>query len=68
VMYRQVMAEVAHARGWTVHLYDAKTVEAEAAGVLGERAHDVLHGPRSRLGPPWSQDHRVALASTIVNP
>jgi hypothetical protein len=34
--------------------------------VLGERTDDVLRGPRARLGPPWTKDHRVALAATIV--
>jgi len=66
VMYRQVLAELARDRGWEVHVFDAKDVEREAAGVLGERAHEVLHGPRARLGPPWTKDHRMALAATIV--
>ena len=26
IMYRQVLSELAHARGWDVHLYDAKDV------------------------------------------
>jgi hypothetical protein len=66
VMYCQVLAELARDRGWLVHLYDAKEVEAEAAGILGERTNEVLHGPRATLGPPWSKDHRMALAATIV--
>ncbi|MBI1354534.1 MAG: hypothetical protein GC160_09315 [Acidobacteria bacterium] len=66
VMYRQVLAECARARGWEVLFFDAKTVEREAARLLGERARAVLHGPRTALGPPWSKDHRVALAATIV--
>ena len=66
VMYRQVLAELARARGWDVHFYDAKDVEAEAAGILAERADEVLHGPRATLGPPWAKDHRMALAATIV--
>jgi hypothetical protein len=65
-MYRQVLADLAHARGWTVCLYNDREVEKEAVGFLGERADDVLLGPRARLGPPWSKDHRMALASTIV--
>jgi hypothetical protein len=65
VMYRQVLAELATARGWDVHRY-AKDVEAAAAAVLGERAHAVLHGPRRTLGPPWTKDHRTALAATVV--
>lgn len=66
VMYRQVLAELARARGWEVHVYDAKDVEGRAADVLGARAHDVLHGPRATLGPPWAKGHRMALAATIV--
>lgn len=66
VMYCKVLAGLAQGRNWTVHPYNAKTVEVKAAGLLGERAHEVLHGPRAALGPPWSKDHRVALAATIV--
>lgn len=67
IMYRQVLSELAQARGWDVHLYDAKQVIGQAVSVLGERADDVLHGPRERLGPPWTKDHRMALAATIVS-
>jgi hypothetical protein len=66
VMYRQVLVEAAEARGWGVQFYDAKRVEADAADLLGERADEVLVGPRARLGPPWAKDHRVALAATIA--
>jgi hypothetical protein len=66
VMYLQVLAECAHARGWEVHLFNARDVEAQAARILGERAGDVLHAPRATLGPPWTKDHRIALAATIV--
>jgi hypothetical protein len=67
VMYRQVLAEVARTRGWAVRLYDAKTVLDRAAGVLGVRVDEVLQGPRATLGPPWTKDHRTALAATIVD-
>lgn len=66
IMYRQVLAELASARGWAVHRYDAKRVEAQAAELLGARADAILRGPRETLGPPWAKDHRVALAATIV--
>src|SRR3954452_5368384 len=66
VMYRQVLAGLAHARTWDVHFYDAKAVLSEAAAALGEQTAEVLDGPRARLGPPWTKDHRVALAATIV--
>jgi hypothetical protein len=66
IMYRDVLAGLADARGWAVHRYDARKVEAQAAGLLGERAGDVLRGPRATLGPPWAKDHRVALAAAIL--
>ena len=66
VMYRQVLAELARVRGWAVHFYDAKDVEARAVSTLGARADEILRGPRATLGPPWTKDHRMALAATIV--
>ena len=66
VMYRQVLAELARARGWAVDLYDAAVVEGHAVDVLGERADEVLRGPRAALGPPWTKDHRMALAAAIM--
>lgn len=66
IMYREVLAELAHARGWDVHLYDARDVEGQAVSILAGRADDVLHSPRAALGPPWTKDHRMALAATIV--
>jgi hypothetical protein len=66
IMYRQVLAEICHARDWPVHTYDAKRVIDQAVALLGERAEAVLDGPRATLGSPWTRDHRVALAATIV--
>ena len=66
VMYCQVLADVARRRGWNVYYYDAKSVENEAGRILGERADGVLRSPRATLGPPWSKDHRIALAATIL--
>jgi hypothetical protein len=66
IMYRQELAELAHARDWEVHLYDAKAVVGQAVSMLGERADEVLQGPRATMGPPWTKDHRIALAATIV--
>lgn len=66
VMYRQELSELAHARGWEVHVYDAKAVVGQAISRLGGRADEVLHGPRARLGPPWTRDHRLALAATVI--
>jgi hypothetical protein len=66
IMYRQVLSELAHARAWRVHLFDGKDVVGQAVSLLGEGAHEVLEGPRARMGPPWTKDHRMALAATIV--
>lgn len=66
IMYRQELAEAAHARGWELHVYDAKAVIGQASRVLGVRADDVLREPRRRLGPPWTSDHRMAFAAAIV--
>ena len=66
VMYLQVLAELGRRRGWSIHLYEAKGIEAEAERILGDRASEVLYGPRVALGPPWSKDHRTALAATVV--
>ena len=66
VMYCQVLAELGRARGWDVHRYDASKVEAQAAHILGDRADEVLLGPRAKLGPPWTKDHRNALAATVL--
>ena len=60
VMYRQVVAEVAHDRGWEVHLYDARSVVPSLGGAVD------LDAPRARLGPPWTKDHRTALAAALA--
>jgi hypothetical protein len=65
-MYCQLLAQLARSRNWLVHTYDARTVEQEATERLGDRAHDVLYGPREVLGPPSSKDYGMALAATIV--
>ena len=66
IMYRQELCKLAHARDWEVHLYDAKAVMGQAGSVLAERADEVLQGPRATMGPPWTKDHRIALAATVV--
>lgn len=66
VMYRTVLVELAQQRGWDVCFYEAKHVVRQASDLLGDRADDILNGPRARLGPPWTADHRTALAATVV--
>jgi len=65
IMYREVLAELAARRGWPIHLYD-KEVEQAASRLLDARADDVLRGPRAIIGPPWTKDHRIALAATVM--
>ena len=67
VMYRQALAAAAEARGWAVHWYDAKKVldaASEALGIADLDAHFVQL--RKSIGPPWSQDHKIAMAAAIV--
>jgi hypothetical protein len=66
IMYRQELSELAHARQWEVRVYDAKAVVEQAARMLADRADAVLQGPRATLGPPWTKDHRTALAAAIL--
>ena len=67
VMYRRALAGAAEARGWHVHWYDAKKVFDAASEAL--RIGD-LDGYflqlRKSIGPPWSKDHKVAMAAAIA--
>src|SRR5258706_10524094 len=65
IMYRQVLAAVATARGWAVRFYDARTVEADAAAILAGRAREGVRSPPHRLGPPRTTGHRTAFRAPI---
>ena len=67
VMYRRALAGAAKARGWAVHWYDARNVLQAAGEAL--RLGDVsAHFSRLRrsIGPPWANDHKVAMAAAVV--
>lgn len=67
VMYREALADAARSLGWSVVWFDAKTVHAEAARVLGMTSIDaLLRETGKRLGPPWQIDHRLAMAAAIT--
>lgn len=66
VMYRQELAAGAQRFGWRCHRFEARRVEREARALLGDRAGSVLDEPRTRLGPPWTVDHRTAVAGVVV--
>ena len=58
VMYRNALAAAAEARGWSVHWYDAKKVLAAA----NSHVLDL----RKSIGPPWTRDHKVAMAAAVA--
>ena len=67
VMYRKALAAAAEARGWAVHWYDAKKVfdaASEALGIANLDAHFLQL--RRSIGPPWTKDHKLAMAAAIV--
>lgn len=67
VMYRKTLAAAAEARGWPVYWYDSKTVFGLAGRALGvENFEDHFVQARRALGPPWNQDHRLALAAAVA--
>jgi hypothetical protein len=67
VMYRRALASAAGARLWPVHWYDAKSVSDAASQALRVKSFDA-HFLRMRkaVGPPWNNDHKLAMAAAIV--
>jgi len=67
VMYRQALAAAAETRGWDVHWYDAKKVLEQASAATGIRdLHAHFLQIRKSIGPPWGNDHRLAMAAALV--
>ncbi len=67
VMYRMALAAAAGARGWPVYWYDAKKVLSAASRVLRlPNLHAHFLNVRKTAGPPWNQDHKLAMAAAIV--
>ena len=67
VMYRQALAAAAEARGWPVYWFEAKKVFEAASQVLGVESLDAhFLQVRKAIGPPWNQDHKLALAAGLV--
>ncbi|HEY6327021.1 MAG TPA: hypothetical protein VIW73_10980 [Candidatus Cybelea sp.] len=68
VMYRKALASAAEARGWPVHWYDAKEVLSSAGRALRVKDFDdYFLEMRRAIGPPWNQDHKLAMAAAIVS-
>jgi hypothetical protein len=67
IMYREVLAEAARGRGWTVHWYTRARVMHEASEALRTGTIEtLLQTTGATLGRPWQQDHRVAMAAAIA--
>jgi hypothetical protein len=67
VMYRKALASAAEARFWPVHWYDAKSVSSAAGQALRvESFDDHFLQVRRAVGPPWNNDHKLAMAAAIV--
>lgn len=67
VMYRNAIADAARARRWPVSWFSPKLVFAEAARALGRPSIDgLLRDTGKALGPPWTRDHKLAMAAGIA--
>ena len=67
VMYRKALASAAEARGWPVHWYDAKSILETARQTLRVESLDAhFLKLRRAIGPPWNNDHKLAMAAAIV--
>ena len=67
VMYRTALADAARRRGWTVHWFDVKTVFGAACAALHiDDLDSRFLEAKARFGPPWTQDHRLAMAAAIA--
>ncbi|MBV8726754.1 MAG: hypothetical protein JO233_03130 [Candidatus Eremiobacteraeota bacterium] len=67
VMYRKALASAAEARGLPVHWYDAKKVIGLAGKALHVADFDAhFLEMRRAVGPPWNEDHKLAMAAAVV--
>jgi len=67
VMYREVLAAAAEARGWAVHWYDRDRVFLDAAAALDRDDLDAVLSAMGRsVGPPWQAKHRLAAAAALA--
>ncbi len=67
VMYRKALASAAETRGWAIHWYDAKKVLDSASHALHvDNFEDHFLQMRKAIGPPWTQDHKLAMAAAVV--
>jgi hypothetical protein len=58
VMYREILADAAKARGWAVHWYDPERVLKDSGTFVRQMGKS--------LGPPWQADHKLAAAAALA--
>jgi hypothetical protein len=67
-MYRKALASAAETRDWPVHWYDAKSVfDAARQALRVENLDAHFLQVRRAVGPPWNNDHKLAMAAAIVS-
>jgi hypothetical protein len=67
VMYRKALALAAQARSWPVHWYDPKSVlDAARQALRVENLDAHFLQVRKAIGPPWNQDHKLAMAAAVA--
>jgi len=67
VMYREALATVAKALGWSVHWYDRERVFRDAAAAVGREDIDAfLYAMGQSIGPPWQAKHKLAAAAALA--
>ncbi|MBV9973493.1 MAG: hypothetical protein JO135_09170 [Candidatus Eremiobacteraeota bacterium] len=67
VMYRQALALAAEVHSWPVYWYDTKNVLREAGSALHVDDFDAhFQQMRKTIGPPWNNDHKLAMAAAAV--
>ncbi len=67
VMYRDALAAAAESCGWPVYWYDPKTIFNAASNALRVESFEAhFLDIRGAVGPPWNNDHKLAMAAAIV--
>jgi len=67
VMYREVLAAAAEARGWSVYWYDHERVFRDAAVAMGrDDVRPLLTAMGRSMGPPWQARHKLAAAAALA--
>lgn len=67
VMYRQILANAALARGWAIYWYDRDQVWQQAEASLGcSDSRAFLKTMGQSLGPPWQLKHQLAAAAALA--